>query len=585
VPGVVYPSSRAQSERTIAVARIALAATALLAVWMDPAEPERYADLTFTLYWVYIIYSVVLGLWTIRWEGGDRLPLVTHGIDIIAFSLFQYLTLGPSSPFFMYFVFSTFCGAIRWGWRGTLATGATVVAAYLAMVVSINQRLVFEGFELNRFLVRLAYLVVSTGMLVYLGRYEARLRLEIERLARWPAPIGPDVNMAIGRILEYAGRLMQARSVLVLWEVRDAPGLHEAMWADGTTTRRHHRPGAMPVLADGAPAQATFICTGPAREAQSYLVADHPGRLIRHNGSPLSPAVLDRVRGEGIASAPFETDRLHGRVFFSDFGAPPSEAVPLTEVVAREIASSLDQLHSSEQRQELATREERIRVARDLHDGVLQGLTGVRLELRAIANALTRAADEGTRDQLVSLERALAMEQRELRFFISGLEPGADQRIDRASPLAQRLDTLRERLALEWKTPVTLRVSLKVSPLPDSLDEAVPLMVHEATVNALKHGQPSRVAVDVESTAGQLRIVVTDDGRGFPFAGTYSHERLAASQAAPRTLFERVTALGGRLSIESSTRGSRVEMLLPCQDTPCPFESPSQTTTPSSFTA
>jgi signal transduction histidine kinase len=55
---------------------------------------------------------------------------------------------------------------------------------------------------------------------------------------------------------------------------------------------------------------------------------------------------------------------------------------------------------------------------------------------------------------------------------------------------------------------------------------------------------------------------VSDDGRGFPFTGSYNHDSLAASHVAPRSLFDRVTALGGQLSIESSERGSRVEMVL-----------------------
>ena len=62
MPGVPYPSSRAQSERTIAVARVVLAAAALFAVWLDPAEPMQYADETFTLYWIYVLYSACLAL-------------------------------------------------------------------------------------------------------------------------------------------------------------------------------------------------------------------------------------------------------------------------------------------------------------------------------------------------------------------------------------------------------------------------------------------------------------------------------------------------------------------------------------------
>ena len=398
-------------------------------------------------------------------------------------------------------------------------------------------------------------------MLVYLGRYEARLRLEIERLAQWPVPHGASPDVALTRVVEYGARLMQSGCVLVVWEASDEPGLHEARWTPTDTSIRHHPPDAPFALTDETLARSTFICSGAVQEARGILLADHAGRLVRRDIFPLSDTVRERLTGSGLASAPFKTDFVTGRVYFSDLGTPPSEALPLTEVVSREIASSLDQLLSARQRQEIAAREERIRVARDLHDGVLQGLTGVRLELRAMA---TQRPDSpgALREQLVSLERALAMEQRELRFFISGLEPGSNRRIDRQSTLAQRLDSVRERLALEWKTPVTLRVSPRVTAVPGAVEEALPLMINEAVVNALKHANPSRVTVDVESADGHIRVAVSDDGRGFPFKGRFDHDALALNHDAPRSLFDRVSALGGQLSIESSDQGSRVEMLL-----------------------
>src|SRR5829696_1931878 len=115
-----YPTSRNDAERTIAVARVALGCASLLAVWLDPAEPARFAELTYTLHAIYVVYSA--GLAVVSWLRplGTRFPLITHLVDIVAFSIFQFLTLGPSSPFFVYFIFSLFCGAMRWGWRATL---------------------------------------------------------------------------------------------------------------------------------------------------------------------------------------------------------------------------------------------------------------------------------------------------------------------------------------------------------------------------------------------------------------------------------------------------------------------------------
>jgi len=516
MPPAVF-SPQIGAERTLATARVALALSSLFAIWIDPAEPARFAQVTYSLHWVYVAYSIGLAVftWTL-WTGGNRLPFVTHAFDIVAFSIFQYLTLGPSSPFFVYFIFSLFCGAVRWGWRGTLWTGLVVVAAFVAMGVSMSRTLGASEFELNRFIIRLIYLGVTAAMLVYLGRYEERLRSEIDRLAHWPA-VGLDPDRTTREIVEHAARILRATRVAVLWESGDEPWIHLAVWdsAHGASLKRI----------------APDEMNDPLPNFESSLVV----------------------------SVHFETENVSGRLFLMPAGTPPEELAPLADVVAREIGASLDQLSVTQRMREIAASEERIRVARDLHDGVLQSLTGIRLELRAIASTLNGTGDE-LRGRLFALERALAIEQRELRFFIGDLKPPIPPRPD--GSLVGRLDALRERIALEWKAPVSITVTPGTLTIPEAVEQAVPMMVHEAVVNALKHAQPSRVAVSVAGADGELRIVVTDDGRGFPFKGRYDHAALSRSPIGPRSLFDRVSAFGGRMAIDSSDTGSRIEMVL-----------------------
>ena len=88
-------------------------------------------------------------------------------------------------------------------------------------------------------------------------------------------------------------------------------------------------------------------------------------------------------------------------------------------------------------------------------------------------------------------------------------------------------------------------------------------MIHEAVINALKHAHPSRISVDVDAgDARQLRITVSDDGHGFPFTGRLDHDALVRSNDAPRSLRDRVVALGGRMSVESGPGGASVEILI-----------------------
>src|SRR5579872_4026151 len=99
-----YPPSRIRAERTIAAARVAFALASLGAVWISPIQLIPFGQLRYGLHALYVAYSVLLAsvTWT-RWHGGTRLPLVAHLIDLVTFSLFQYLTLRLSSPSFIIF--------------------------------------------------------------------------------------------------------------------------------------------------------------------------------------------------------------------------------------------------------------------------------------------------------------------------------------------------------------------------------------------------------------------------------------------------------------------------------------------------
>jgi signal transduction histidine kinase len=549
-----------QAERTIAAGRVALALSSLFAVWLDPAEPAQFARISSDLHLSYVAYAVLLAAATWRWEGGTRLPIVTHVVDITAAAAFQYFTLGPSSPFFIYFLFAMFCGAIRWGPKGTLVTGGVAIVSYAIITATTSPNQYPSQNDLNRMISRLVYLAVTAGMLVYLGRYEARLRSGIERLARWPLPAGKSTERALSETLEYAAGILSAQRALVIWEVAEEPGIQIASWSsNGLTLARQSTDGVLPVLPPGL--SDRIVLSADSIDADATILVNEPdGHLAEHKGLPLSGGVLDLLHGEGLASAPFQADACCGRIFFTGLGTPTSEIVPLTDVVARAVGWSIEQIQLTYRLQAIGASEERIRLARDLHDGLLQSLTGVRLELRALQDAID-VHDESAVGRLHALERALAMEQRELRLFINGLRPAAPSRQDDDS-LAARLDDLGQRIALEWKTPVSIRVAAGARTASTAVAQAVPLMVHEAVVNAMKHARPTRVAVIVDQTDRHLRIVVRDDGCGFDFKGRQDHQALNQSTEVPRSLFDRVTALGGQMSIDSTPEGSQVEMLL-----------------------
>jgi len=214
--------------------------------------------------------------------------------------------------------------------------------------------------------------------------------------------------------------------------------------------------------------------------------------------------------------------------------------------------------------------EERIRLARDLHDGVLQALTGIGLRLAAVRTLLEKDP-RAAREALEPVQRLLTLEQRDLRFFIQELKPRP--RPSGEVSLAFRVTELVHRIELEWGLRAELRTEGLEEPIPESLARQVYHVVREALVNAARHGEASAVRLEIrrqseERAEDRLVITVADNGRGFPFQGRLSHAELAAGRLGPRNLFERVSSLQGTLELESSAAGARLEIALPCCEVP-----------------
>jgi len=209
-----------------------------------------------------------------------------------------------------------------------------------------------------------------------------------------------------------------------------------------------------------------------------------------------------------------------------------------------------------------AADEERVRLARDLHDGVLQTLTGTALQLQAAERLIER--DPGrARTVLDDLKKMIADEQRDLRFFIQELKPGQIGTLEEGAGFVPALQDLGRRLQSVWGVRLELPSYLPRLTVSDAFLGEIYRIVQEAAVNAARHGQATQVHVDFGVADKRLAIAVSDNGHGFPFRGRVEHQGLAEARQGPRSLRERVTALGGTLDIESDAGGSRLDIRLP----------------------
>ncbi len=382
----------------------------------------------------------------------------------------------------------------------------------------------------------------------------------LQKVSGWPIFVDVSMAGAASKLLAHAATVVRCDQVVAIWEAEDEPWIYVASSDPAQGHIVKIPPTEMTAPVPSELRNATFVSNDPVGLSM-HAVLSGADQVTAWQGSLAAPPILAWFRGRGLASAPFEGEHLKGRMFCAGLSEAGGDLAPLVNVVAHEVGNSLERLHLHEQLQQIAVREERIRVARDLHDGVLQSLTGIRLRLQALADAA--GAPPGARDSLLAVERAIAIEQRELRLFIEDLKPLSTQ-VGTGGAVADVLQDIRDRLELEWSTPILVRVTPQDLPVPAAAEQTLRLLVREAVVNALKHAQPSRVSVDIDRPdPSMLRVVVANDGRGFPFRGRRTHEELQAANAGPVSLRERVVSVGGSLVIESMAAGSRVEMSLP----------------------
>ncbi|MGH9361776.1 MAG: sensor histidine kinase [Thermoanaerobaculia bacterium] len=561
------PQSRA--ERLIAAGRTVLATSSLFGVWLDPTEPGKHARVAYSLLVAYVVYSALLAVrsWRARDHGG-RERVVTHVVDLCFFSLFVYFTAGPASPFTIYFVFSMVCATLRWRWRGVLWTAAASIAAYLAIAFFLAGTPLAPHVEGNRLAVRVIYLGVIAVLLGYLGAHEERTRREISGLAAWPG-LGPrPFEVTVGALLAHATSVMGAPRAVLAWTEREEPWLYFAAWSDGELQWSRAGPrGAEPLVADQV-GETSFLSA--AEDDPSLVLVRGASGFERWRGSPLHEPLRSRVGPGPLLGLRLSSDSFAGHLLFSGKRGMSSDDLVLGEAVAAMVAARLESVYLTRSLAEQTATEERIRLARDLHDGLLQSLTGFGLRLEAVRRLLEAGEDGsgGAAQRVAELQRLLALEQRDLRFFIQELGPSKPTAAGQPTSLRTQVAELVQRLELEWGLKVKLAIEGTNSEIPERLTREIYHIVREAMVNAVRHGNASVVDAEIRARGDAVSIVVADNGGGFPFAGRFSHADLVAKNLGPRTLRARVTALDGELTLDSGGAGAKLEIRLPLREGP-----------------
>lgn len=568
------PTSHAESlrlERVIALSRLILTAITAVQLWIDTAEPASYAPAVHVFLVLFAAHSLAaLFVLRARQQTSRAFALTTTAVDFLGAAATLPL-VAPASSFFAFFFFVLASSAFRWGYRETMAltcvaVGLVLLHANLAVVPATSSAAGVQPFGLEQVIGRVAYLTMMGLVLGYLAEETRLLRAEAWTLA-W----------LLGRIRVDAG---VARSVAAM--TKDIVAVFDAARLVVVIEDRENQRSFRWDTKGGWSVLPGDVSSG-GRSGYAFVPAPLSLAITRRRWPFSSPwhvvaintagrqvdAVVD-VAQAFAAAYDFRTvvttplsfgGGWTGRVFLFDprVDMRPVALTQLLQTIVRQVGPAVFGVHLMGQLRTRAGAIERARVARELHDGVIQSLIGIEMRIDVLKRERdvreTPAAEE-----LFRLQQAVRHEVLNLRDLMQQMRPvefNPDELLDYLADLVQRFGR---------DTGITARFLTELHDvrLPWRVCLEIVRIVREGLVNIRKHSAATSVVVRFGVREEHWAIEIDDNGRGFPFAGRLLHTDLEHTWRGPIVIKERVKAIGGQINIDSTPgEGTRLEIRIP----------------------
>lgn len=551
-------SSSFEDNRMVAGMRLLLACAGLAIILLDPTEPDRRVGVTYAALVLYVLFSAAFyAAIAARFEAGRRLASWAHWQDVAWFTLLIALSSGTNSIFFFGYYFPILVASFRWGCASGMRTAVISTALFLTVGYATTSGV--PGFELNRFLLRPAYLLILGYMVARWGGREMQHRRRLALLHAVSSMSNPrlGVSRTVGRLLEQVRDFYGAGGCILVARAPAAPGfVIMRAEAGGSAPERFqslapelaHR--LLDPLADCSVVHRRPSGRGPFSRGHHFS-AEHGRGSFAAGLRRAASAVADVLDARSFVSIPlFSEGELLGRVFvvsarraFQD-----SDAAFLAQL-ADQAATVVENIRLLEGMAVGAAEDERKRIAHDLHDSIIQSYIGIQLGLAGVKQLCEQ---NGSAMAAAEIEGLVAMAEsgaEGARRYVFRLRSGGEADGTLAAALRRYAARFSEasRIAVEVEISEDLRLS-------DRLAAEVFQMAVEALSNVRRHTAAARANVRVERLDGQLLLRVENETNG---GGPFVPFR-------PKSIASRAEALGGVARVDVTKHGwTIVEVEIP----------------------
>ncbi len=502
-----------------------------------PITYERpHLGLGQVIFIVALLASYSGSMWLLIRYCPNRLNTITAVGTLVEFAIITYLfasTLWTGVPFYLWYFFFVVSIASRYGWlHSILALSASIVS--FTCVVCMNQR---SGDDVVTLLGFTGFLLVLATMFGQISErqlsYQARLAVVNDFRAELAGVATP--RDVIHLLIERTEQLLGVEQAFFLPAQRgadgsDAPGLRSV--------------GRNAVLL------STFREGGGIWNVEQILSERRPlvsNRPSKHHGMPKGLAAKLGLRS--IAAAPMTVRGAPVGVIYAvnRRDKPMHNAeMQLLELLANQAAPVLENALLWERLTEAATSEERLRIARDLHDNFLQTLAAIKLHLERCKILVTKDSDRA-RDGIDKIHQIATRGLAEVRYYLSELRVMGPE----PSRFQEAIKKCAEEAALRGGYEVKTEISLGETHVPPGVAVAAFQIVRELLNNATSHSQARHVNVVVRAEEDRLCLTVEDDGVGFEVEKV-REQRASQGHLGLVGIEERAKQCGGSLIIESA---------------------------------
>lgn len=567
--GITLPRTEAHRlERVLGLVRAMLVACALLAIHVDPLNTVRENTVANLLLITYLVYSLCL-LLVLRMaqDTSSRATWGIHIADILWAAGIGLLAGGPEALFFGFYLFVLVAAAYRWGLRECLFTIGLIIAL-LAAEAAAASSIALGHVTLDRVIVRAAYLVILGVLVGQIAEQNRRLReepLAIARLMR-KARVEAGMRGTLHGVLSEMLRILPARRVLLaMWETgRDRLFLWTGELKPGITDLQLElQPLDAELRAVYLPGAAPHTYHAVARDkAADILAMDSYGQRLRSvDGFTVPAEFLAAQPCETVASVAFQFGgEWDARIFLIDPRFSPERELDLRffQNLVREVNPAVYNVYLLRTLRQRASAMERARVARELHDGAIQSLISVEMQMDVLRRRSDNLSPVQRESEMHRLQGVVHNQVLELRDLMQQMKPLDLDPRQMPDFLADAVERFRHDSGIDAR----FVSDLDEVNLPPRVARELARIVQEALANIRRHSGARNTIV--QFTRGEddgWKLVVDDDGRGFDFNGSLNLAELDRIRKGPLVIKERVRSIGADMKIESVPgRGARLEI-------------------------